>query len=344
MNLSTNNISFYRFFTNLFFILFLSSTNLFFSQELPLRPNKAAAVKSTLLPEIATVSEDIVYKTNRKGKPLALDLYTPKNATTEKLPVLIYVHGGGWVEGDKVVNADNYLETTVKKLIDKQYAVISINYTLLNDSTHFPLPLEDTKDAVRWVRKNAEKYHFDTNNIGLFGASAGAHLSLMAAYTPDNTYLGNPELSSYSAKVNYVIDHYGPADLNKLFHTKLGTIPVALIGLMSKKIVGLQENLVKGISGYDIRKDQDSAIDYLKTISPVYFVSGGVPTLIVQGNNDKIVPLNQSKKLHRKLNRAKIQNSLIIVDGGVHGFGTTDKAYLDQLTDQMVEFILSQKK
>lgn len=344
MKLHINNISTYRFFTNLFFILFLSFTNLFFSQDLPLRPNKPSAVKSTLLPEIATVSEDIVYKTNRKGKPLALDLYTPKNATTEKLPVLIYVHGGGWVEGDKVVNADNYLETTVKKLIDKQYAVISINYTLLSDSIHFPMPLEDTKDAIRWVRKNAEKYNLDTNNIGLFGASAGAHLSLMAAYTPDNTYLGNPELSSYSAKVNYVIDHYGPADLNKLFHTRLGTIPVGMIGLMSKKIVGLQENLVKGISGYNIRKDQDSAIDYLKTISPVYFVSGGVPTLIVQGNNDKIVPLSQSKKLHRKLNRAKIQNSLIVVDGGVHGFDTTDKAYLDQLTDKMVDFVLSQKK
>lgn len=344
MKSQINNISTYRFSTNLFFILFLSFTNLFFSQDLPLRPTKASAVKSTLLPEIATVSEDIVYKTSRKGQPLALDLYTPKNTSAEKLPVLIYIHGGGWVEGDKVVNADNYLETTVKKLIDKKYAVISINYTLLSDSIHFPLPLEDTKDAVRWVRKNAEKYHFDPNNIGLFGASAGAHLSMMAAYTPDNTYLGNPELSSYSAKVNYVIDHYGPADLNKLFHTRLGTIPVGLIGLMSKKIVGLQENLVKGISGYDIRKDQDRAIDYLKTISPVYFVSEGVPTLIVQGNNDKIVPLSQSRKLHRKLNKAKIQNSLIIVDGGVHGFGTTDKTYLDQLTDQMVDFVLSQKK
>lgn len=344
MKLHINNISTYRFPTNLFFILFLGFTNLFFSQDLPLRPTKAPAVKSTLLPEIATVSENIVYKTSRKGQPLALDIYAPKNSTGEKLPVLIYVHGGGWVEGDKVVNADNYLETTVKKLIDKQYAVISINYTLLSDSIHFPLPLEDTKDAVRWVRKNAEKYNLDANNIGLFGASAGAHLSMMAAYTPDNTYSGSPELSSYSAKVNYVIDHYGPADLNKLFHTRLGTIPVGMIGLMSKKIVGLQENLVKGISGYDIRKDQDRAIDYLKTISPVYFVSEGVPTLIVQGNNDKIVPLNQSKKLHRKLNRAGIQNALIIVDGGVHGFGTTDKAYLDQLTDQMVGFILSQKK
>ena len=89
MNLSTNNISIYRFFTNLFFVLIIGFSNLFFSQELPLRPNKASAIKSTLLPEIAAVSEDIVYKINKKGKPLALDLYTPNNATTEMLPVLI---------------------------------------------------------------------------------------------------------------------------------------------------------------------------------------------------------------------------------------------------------------
>jgi acetyl esterase/lipase len=85
-------------------------------------------------------------------------------------------------------------------------------------------------------KKNAEKYNFDTNNIGLFGASAGAHLSLMAAYTPDNTFIGSPELSSYSAKVNYVIDHYGPVDLNKLFHTRWGTIPVSMVRMISKKL------------------------------------------------------------------------------------------------------------
>ncbi|MDW9382689.1 alpha/beta hydrolase [Chryseobacterium sp. JV558] len=340
MKSSINNISINRFFTNLFFVLFLSLFTLGFSQE----PIKKEPVKSTLLPEIATVSENIIYKTNRKGKPLALDLYTPKNATTEKLPVLIYVHGGGWVEGDKTVHADNYLETTIVKLIAKQYAVISIDYTLLNDSTHFPLPLEDTKDAVRWVRKNADQYKLDTNNIGLFGASAGAHLSLLAAYTEDNTFIGNPELSSYSSKVNYVIDHYGPADLNSLFHTKAGTIPVFMIGLISKKIISLQQNLVKGLSGYDINKDQERIIQYFKTISPVNFVSGGVPTLIVQGDKDKVVPMSQSKQLHRKLNRAKVQNSLVVIDGGVHGFGTTDKTVLDQMTDQMVDFIISQRK
>lgn len=338
-----NYISMNRFFTSLFFILFLSSSQITFSQSFSQSPEKVNRVKSTLLPDIAMVSENIVYKTGKKGDSIALDLYTPKNFSG-KLPVVIYVHGGGWIEGSKAVYADNYLETAVAKLMEKQYAVISINYTLLNDNTHFPLPLEDTKDAVRWVRKNAEKYNFDTSNIGLFGASAGAHLSLVAAYTPDDMFKGSSELSPYSAKVNYVVDHYGPVDLNKLFHTRLGTIPVAMVGMISKKIVSLQQGLVKGISGYDLKKDQDRAIDYLKTISPATYTKTGVPTLIVQGNKDKIVPLSQSKKLYRKLKRAKVETSLIIIDNGVHSFSTTDKAALDQMVDQMVDFIISQKK
>ncbi|SIT21420.1 Acetyl esterase/lipase [Chryseobacterium ureilyticum] len=338
------DISIYKLFTKLFFVLFLSSSPLFFSQSFSQSPVKAPRVKSTLLPEIASVTENIVYKTSKKGDSISLDLYSPKNISTEKFPVLIYVHGGGWVEGDKVILADDYVENTIKKLIAKQYAVISINYTLLNETTHFPLPLEDTKDAIKWVRKNAEKYNFDTNNIGLFGASAGTHLSLLAAYTPEDTFKGSSELLPYSAKVNYVIDHYGPADLNKLFHTRAGTIPVSMIGLISKKIITLQQNLVKGLSGLDVNKDQDRVIEYFKTISPVSFTSSGVPTLIVQGNADKVVPLNQSKKLYRRLKRAKVETSLIIIDKGVHSFSTTDKDRLDKMTDQMVDFVVSQKK
>ncbi|MDQ0780437.1 pimeloyl-ACP methyl ester carboxylesterase [Chryseobacterium sp. W4I1] len=167
---------------------------------------------------------------------------------------------------------------------------------------------------------------------------------MLAAYTPDNEFPGSPELSSYSAKVNYVIDHYGPSDMNKLLHTRLGKVPVFFFGLAAQKIVDLRTNLVRGLSGYDIKTEKRKTIDYFKTISPLTYVSGGVPTLIMQGNKDKVVPMQQSKKLHRKLKRKNIQNSLIIVENGTHGFGTTDKMYLDQLTNQMVDFAVSQKK
>lgn len=336
----TNNISIYRFFINLFFVFSISLFNLSYSQNQP----EPKTRKSSLLPERSLVSENVVYKTNDAGNPLSLDIYTPKNTSDEKMPVVIYIHGGAWVKGDKTVKDGSYIETFISKLLDKKYAVISISYTLLNDSIHFPLPIQDTKDAVRWVRKNATAYHFDPDNIGFFGTSSGAHLSLLAAYTPDHEFPGSPELSSYSAKVNYVVDHYGPSDLNKLLHTRLGKVPVFFFGLAAQKIVDIRTGLIRELSGYDIKKEKRETVEYFKTISPLTYVSGAVPTLIVQGNKDKVVPMQQSKKLHRKLKQENIQSSLIIVEDGIHSFRTTDKSYMDQLTDQMVDFIISQRK
>lgn len=337
---SINNKIIYRFSMNLFFVFFLSFYTLGFSQN-QIEPETQ---KSFVLPEKTSFSENIVYKKSKTGKSVFLDIYRPKNVSNAKTPVVIYVHGGGWVGGDKIIRADSYIETTILKLVEKQYSVISIDYTLVNKDVHFPLPLEDTKDAIRWVRKNADTYNFDVSNIGLFGASAGSHLSMLAAYTKDNEFVGDPELSSYSAKVKYVVNNFGPTDLNKLLHTRAGKIPVFFIGLLAKNIVDLREKLVLGLSGYDIKKDKRKVVEYFKTISPVTYVDNGIPTLILQGDKDKIVPINQSKKLHKKLNKEDIENKLTIVEDGNHGFRTTDKAYLDQLTDEMVNFIVAQKK
>jgi acetyl esterase/lipase len=330
----------YRFSLNLFFIFILTSFNVVFSQDFP--ENKVPP--STILPEKTALIENIMYKTNTLGKRIALDLYRPKNPLTGKLPVVIYVHGGAWAKGNKVVRAGNYIESFILKLVEKNYAVISIDYTLVSETVHFPLPIEDTKDAVRWVRKNAQQFNFDPDNIGFFGASSGAHLSLVAAYTPDNEYKGSPELASYSAKVNYVVDNYGPTDLNKLLHTRLGKAPVAIVGWFFKPIVEIRKKLVYGISGYDISDEKRKTIDYLETVSPINDTEGGIPTFILHGDKDKVAPLKHSKKLVRKLKKANIENSLIVVKDGVHGFGTTDKTYLNQLTDDMVNFIVSHKK
>lgn len=329
----------YRFLTNLFFVFFLSLSGLGFSQN----QIEAEAPQSFILPEKTIFSENIAYKTNNTGSPVYLDMYLPKKTSAKKFPVLVYVHGGGWVKGDKTVRADSYIENLIAKLIEKQYAVISIDYTLVNANTHFPTPVQDTKDAVRWIRKNAGKYNFDPDNIGFFGTSAGGHLSLLSAYTTDQEFVGDPTLSAYSGKVNYVVNNFGPADLNKLLHTRVGKIPVFFIKLFAKNIVDLREKLVLGISGYDIKKDKKKVVEYFKIISPINYTHNGVPTLILQGNKDKVVPLKQAKKLHRKLRKEKVQNTLTIVKDGLHGFRTTDKVYMDQLVDEMINFIVLQK-
>ena len=115
-----------------------------------------------------------------------------------------------------------YRQFILKELLNQNFAVASINYSLLNDSIHFPQPIIDCKDAVRWIKSKAQHYFLDTNNIGLWGSSAGGHLALLSAYYPDEKLQGDTSLQAYSSSVNYVIDQFAPTDLNKLFRTRLG--------------------------------------------------------------------------------------------------------------------------
>lgn len=323
-----------RFLKNLFFLFLLTISTFGFSQK----------QKSTLLFEHANVSENIVYKTDETGKDIKLDIYRRKNTENKKRPVVMYVHGGAWVEGDKIINANNYVENTILKLLEKNYVVISINYRLVNENIHFPAPIQDTKDAVRWVRKNADKYNLDENNIGMWGVSAGAHLSLLSAYTQDKDFVGDSELSKYSAKVNYVVDNFGPTDMNRLLHTRAPKPLLLTVGLISKKIIDIRSKLIKGITGLDGKENKKEVVEFCKTISPLHYTQNTVPTLILHGNKDKIAPIRHSKRLNKMLKKQKTTHELIIVKKGNHGFSTTEKAYQEELNNAMVDFILSQEK
>ncbi|MBW8524094.1 alpha/beta hydrolase [Chryseobacterium chendengshani] len=331
MNLATSNINIYRFFLNLFFIFFISAS-LFAQTE-----------KSTLLQEKTAVSENITYKKDGTGKDLLLDIYKPRKSTG-KIPVVIFLHGGAWALGDKVIAPDNYIEQTILKLTEKNYAVLSVNYRLVSEDIHFPGPIEDSKDAVRWVRKNAERYGFDSENIGFWGVSAGAHLSLLSAYTSDNEFVGDPELAKYSGKVNYVVDNFGPTDINRLLHTRAPKPLLFIVGLIAEKIIDIRSKIAKGMTGYDIKTDRKKVIEFCKTISPINYTQNTVPTLILHGNKDKVAPIRHSKRLVKMLKKANTENELIVVEKGDHGFRTTDKMYQNELNDAMVNFIIAHKK
>lgn len=332
MNSATNNTNISRFFLNLFFIFFFSAS-LF-----------AQTSKSILLQQKTAVSENITYKKDDKGRDLQLDMYRPKNSSQKKLPVVIFLHGGAWALGDKVIAPDNYIEQTILRLTEKNYAVLSVNYRLVSDEVHFSGPIEDSKDAVRWVRKNANQYGFDAENIGYWGVSAGAHLSLLSAYTPDNEFMGDQELSKYSGKVNYVVDNFGPTDMNRLLHTRAPKPLLFIVGLISKKIIDIRTKIAKGMTGYDVNTERKKVIEACKTISPLYYTENTVPTLILHGNKDKIAPIRHSKRLNKMLDKTKTPHELIIVKKGNHGFKDTDKAYQEELNNTMVDFIVFQTK
>ena len=107
--------------------------------------------------------------------PLELDVFRPKTFGDAKLPVIVSVHGGGWIAGDKAGNRP-YMITLARE----GFAVVSFNYRLAPES-RFPASLEDTNAAFSWLLAHADEYGFDTGHIFGVGDSAGAHLLAMYA-------------------------------------------------------------------------------------------------------------------------------------------------------------------
>jgi acetyl esterase/lipase len=228
------------------------------------------------------------------SQSLTLDIYTPANGPA-KLPVLIWIHGGSWKSGSKDFCPIAFMAT-------QNVAIVSINYRLSSVAS-FPAPLYDCKGAVRWLRANAEKYHLDPGHIGIFGASAGGHLAALLGTTAGVASLegdvgGN---LNYSSRVQAVCAFYPPTDLDKLVtDEKLRHNPRTDVG----KFLGgaLADNLDKAAQA-----------------NPIHYISKETaPFFILHGEQDTLVPVEQSRLLYDALKRAGVEAQLEVVPGG-HG-------------------------
>jgi len=112
------------------------------------------------------------------------DVYVPKSATA-KFPLIIFIHGGAWIAGDK-----SDVTAIAKFLANQGFVVINMNYRLLPTFT-YPAPLEDIQTVTQWAKQNSEQYKIDTAHIGMTGHSAGGHLSALYALTQDKDYIVN---------------------------------------------------------------------------------------------------------------------------------------------------------
>ena len=149
-----------------------------FSQQQQTRqrpPNPTNEQVQKRVPDGVTFISNIAY---RKGNEAwKLDLAMPKERGNDPRPAIVFVHGGGWRNGDK--RAASFLNPTLSYAA-KGYVCITVNYRLLKgNSRDIDQCVEDVKNSVRWLRAHAEKYNVDPNRIGATGNSAGAHLSVM---------------------------------------------------------------------------------------------------------------------------------------------------------------------
>lgn len=290
--------------------------------------------------------ENVCYKVAEDGDSLLLDISLPhSNQSSQKFPVLIMIHGGAWIQGDKDVAGYYYMKHQRELSLENGFAVISINYRLLNNGVHFPAPMKDCKDAVRWVRANASVYGLDTGNIGLIGESAGAHLALLVADSPDSLWQGSVALSKHSSRVKYVIDNFGPVDLNQLFKTDAGGVTIFFFKTFLHKLYDIRNELILGMTTEDFKQNKQPAIAALHRYSPLTYISSkSVPTLIYHGTKDRVVPYKQSKMLLRILRKNKVESKFVTVKKGNHGFTNIPQEQVDALVTRNINFMKAHTK
>ena len=214
-----------------------------------------------------------------------MDVYFPPSGGP--WPVLVYVHGGSWMHGDKseaLLFAD--------QMAIQGYLVVSINYRLYPPAT-FPAMIEDVKCAIRSLRAHAVEYNFDPNRVGVIGVSAGGHLVSLLGTTDQSAGWDVGEHLDRSSRVQAVIAMAGVMDLSRNF-------PNADIETMKR--VGFGEfNVVPA-----------SPISHVTPDDP--------PFLLIHGANDELVPYEQSQVMYERLVQMNVPAQLLIVQNASHSF------------------------
>lgn len=231
------------------------------------------------LKKLGSVDYDVTYCT-MDGQDLGMDIYYP--VSNGPWPALVFVHGGGWMEGDK----SGMLVTPT----EAGYLVSSINYRMY-PNYQFPAMIEDVKCAIRYLRAKALQYNIDPDRIALVGHSAGGHLVALAGLADESAGWDVGPYPGQSSRVQAVVVISGPSDLTRTFTNWVNELLQGVFG---------SEQLVSG-----------SPVTYASPDDP--------PVLIIHGDADPAVPVEQATLLYNAILAASGQAKLLIVKDGGHG-------------------------
>jgi acetyl esterase/lipase len=260
----------------------------------------------------ASLHQNIAYQ-EAGGIELRLDVITQGGPGLK--PVVIYFHGGGWVEGDK----EGALLKTLP-YVAWGFDVVNVEYRLASQALA-PAAVEDGRCALHWVAREAKNYGFDISKIVVAGESAGGHLALMTGMLtpaagfdngcqvgPNEWQLDGPE----NVRVGAIIDFFGLVDLPEFLQKSQGK--------ESGTELPMPRNFALRWFG-----DQPNAIELAKRLSPLtYATKDSPPVLIVHGDKDPYVPYMQAVMLHQALERSGVMNRLVTIHGGGHGASPPD--------------------
>jgi acetyl esterase/lipase len=219
------------------------------------------------IPEELLVIKDIEYKII-DSTSLQLDIYKQKNIL-KPAPLLVFLHGGGWVKGNR---AD--MAVLLVEFARRGYITATVSYRL---GSPYPECVEDISDAMNWFYAHGDEYGYDADRIALVGASAGAHLAMLAGYGWKEKATSRDH-SVNGHRVKAVVNIFGPVDMTTDFARYHPTV-----------------NSFMG-------KSYDEAPQLYQEASPIQYVDeDSPPTMIIQGTSDELVPNSQADQLKARL-------------------------------------------
>lgn len=267
-------------------------------------PGLAAAAPS--------IETDIPYAASAAGEPLLLDLYLPDASGA---PLVVWVHGGAWERFDKS-------SMPLGPLVERGFAIASLDFSPASKA-RFPGQVHEIKAAIRYLRAAAKRYGYDVRRIGIAGASSGAHLAAVVG-----TSNAHPELEGtigehgdQSSEVHAIVAYFPATNLTTILEQ---STPFGL---------NIREPALERLLGAAPAKAEQLA----RLASPVYLVDGrDPPLLLLHGDQDPQMPINQSHELEGAYERAGLEVEFIVVHGAAHG---GDAFYSAENVDRVADFL-----
>ncbi len=270
-----------------------------------------------------TAQADVIFSTVNGFRPLRLDLYHQQGAGLR--PLVIYIHGGGWVGGHtRQAGAIADFPAALARLAGEGFVVASLEYRLAGEAPH-PAQLQDVRAAIRFLKANAGRYGIDPARIGIWGGSAGGHLAALAATSCRDASLdpaarpGQPAAPAGDTCVQAAAIWYGVFDF------------APILARQAQPGAPAAENQLLRCTPATCPAER------VASASPAhYFSRQDPPFLLIHGINDRTVPVDQSRLAEAGLKANGVPVSAIYIPGVDHSFIGPDAATTHAATMQAV--------
>jgi acetyl esterase/lipase len=264
---------------------------------------------------MAEAVENIVFA-RPEGMELSMTLLRPwqqHETDRQPVPLIVFVQGSGWT-----FPRIGFQLPQMARYAQGGRAVAMITHRNATQGHPFPAFLQDVKTAIRHLRANAAEYGIDPGRVCVFGTSSGGNAALLAGLTGDDPRYRTEEYDDQSDSVQAVIACFGPTDIEALFHNDAENIRA--------------HPVYSGLLG-----SQDAG-DVMRAMSPILQIEEGrqyPPFLLIHGDQDELVPYEQSLDMFRALRNAGHAADLIRVIGAPH----EGNFWSDRLHGLIAEFL-----